>query len=121
MYGYGQLPDPGTLAAQACSAMGGQWSSEAMECRVGDQVFQLPDFNPGAMPTGQCPPDQVKTPKGCFPYPGGVVNGNGNGKPPVVNGNGPAPPPQTKTETPSWLIPAVVGVGAIALIALVAK
>jgi hypothetical protein len=100
------------FAAAACASMGGTWDDAAMECKTPDQNYQLPDFQPGALPAGGCPDDQVQTPRGCFPYPGGVENGQLK--------NGLAPPLPAKTETSSWVLPAVIGAGALAVIAIVA-
>jgi len=76
MRGYGAVPilpaTPEDAAQQLCAYMGGQWRADANECQVGDQTYALPDFLPSALPSGTCPPDQVMTPAGCKPIPGGV-------------------------------------------------
>lgn len=112
MHGFGQ--DPAQMAAQmACAAMSGQWNAEAMECQSGGQSYKVPDFQPDALPTGGCPSGQVQTPKGCFPYPGGDVVPNGGPTPPAL------PAPTTQTETPAWVLPTIIGVGALAVVALI--
>ena len=145
MNGFGQ--DPAQMAAQAaqaaCTAMGGQWNAEAMECQAGGQSYKVPDFQPDALPSTGCPSGQVQTPRGCFPYPGGVEPAlPQNGKPAPAGAcpsgtifDGMADPPvcrdasgkvvskavepSTKTETPAWVLPVVIGAGALALIAVV--
>jgi hypothetical protein len=120
--GYGQpvLPaSPEAAAQQLCAIMGGSWSADSLECAVGDTTYKLPDFTPGAMPSGSCGPDEVMTPQGCKPFPGGdepPVPPPPNGPPPS---NGPGPPP-AEPETPSWVLPAAIaGIAGIAVIALV--
>jgi hypothetical protein len=73
--GYGQPilpPTPEAAAQQLCAAMQGTWRADANECQVGDHTYALPDFLPGALPSGPCPGGEVMTPAGCKPIPGGV-------------------------------------------------
>lgn len=139
MFGYGQTNlIPATIggAAQvACQAMQGSWDPVAMECKVGDQTYSLPDFQPSSLPAGTCPGGEVMTPNGCKPIPPGVEDECPAGQimtaqgcvpvhtPPVLPPNGgqvTPPPAPAQTTTPSWVLPAAIaGIGAIAVIALV--
>lgn len=124
--GFGAGEDLATQAAMAmCAAMNGQWNAEANECSVGDQKYKLPDLSPSSVPAGSCPSGQVMTPKGCFPYPGGVEPiPPGQPEPmPTTPPNTPPPVPPAQASvsstTPEWVLPAIVGIGAIALVAVV--
>jgi hypothetical protein len=134
-YGYGLLPlppSPEAAAQQICAAMGGQWRADSKECQVNGQTYTLPDFLPGAMPSGPCASGETMTPQGCKPFPGGVEDDCPAGQvmtpqgcapattPPVQPPVQPGPPATAETTTPSWVLPAaIVGIGAIAVIALV--
>lgn len=133
-YGYGSFgqTDPAAQAAQACANLNGNWNPESYECTVWGQVIQLPDMQPSALPpapsvpaptspTDDCGPDMVMTPSGCKPFPGGVTDCP---KGTVMTPQGcqaaqPGQPVPAKTGTPSWVLPAVIGVGVVAVAAVV--
>jgi len=135
--GYGQVPilpaTPQEAAQQICAAMGGQWRADALECQVGGQSYSLPDFLPGAMPSGTCPPEQVMTPAGCKPIPGGVepeeppeppdpaatCHAQGGAYDPTT-GMCKLPVAKAEPAMPEWVLPvAIGGIGAIAIVGLI--
>jgi hypothetical protein len=113
--GYGQftLPSsPQEAAKTLCGIMGGTWKDDSLECDVAGQVYGLPDFDPSAMPSDTCAPEEVMTPAGCKPIPGGD-------EPPPDPGNG-TPTPSDGEGTPDWVLPvAIGGIAAVAVVALV--
>jgi hypothetical protein len=121
MRGYGQFGidvDVVQVAQQSCAMMNGQWNPESYECTVAGQVIALPGMQPSALPpptpptAAGCPAGQVMSPGGCIPLPGDVP------APPPPPPPAPAPAPAS-TEGPDWVLPAVIGVGAVAVLALV--
>lgn len=95
-------------ARLGCAAMGGQWLMASNECQTADRKYGINAFQTVALPPGNCPAGQMQTPEGCRPTPpNGTV-------PPTVE------PPATQPEPmPAWLLPTVIGIGAVALIAVV--
>lgn len=101
------------VARSICAAMAGQWDAVAMECQTANDKYGLQELQHSQLPPEPCPSDRpVKTPEGCFPHPGGVTD-----EPPTVIRE----PSQAVSKTPTWVLPVVVGVGAVAVFVLVTR